>query len=174
MGDMVVYHNFWVSDQIKEGIIGNDFLSKHHAVLDLGKGEMNIRGNQLSLVSRPFTGNCYSLYEQYDDDGIKLETRSDKRRSSGGLQWRQERLETERVEKERTGETGDRTSGEGETGQAGDRTSGEGETGETGDRRVEKERLERLETEGVEKERLERLETERVEKERAWTRLEQV
>ena len=71
LGDMVVYHNFWVSDQIREGIIGNDFLSKHHAVLDLGKGEMNIRGSRLSLVSRPFTGKCNSLYEQYDDDEIQ-------------------------------------------------------------------------------------------------------
>ena len=46
------------------------------------------------------------------------------------MEKRLERLETERVER-RDGETGDRTSGEGEDGETGDRTSGEGEAGET-------------------------------------------
>ena len=153
LGGVTIWHTFWVSDHIKEAILGADFLSKHCAELYLGRNEICIQGMRFPLVSRPLTGVCCNVMVQphnclntktetslvtkeFVGPAVTKDSEQKLDRAYAGLERLElehvekeilDKLETESVEKERLKRE---HSGEGDTGQAGDRERGEGETEE--------------------------------------------
>ena len=179
LGGVTIWHTFWVSDHIKEAILGADFLSKHCAELYLGRNEICIQGMRFPLVSRPLTGVCCNVMVQphnclntktetslvtkeFVGPAVTKDSEQKLDRAYAGLERLEiehvekeilDKLETESVEKERL----KREPVEKEILDKLETESVEKERLER--EQVEKERLDKLDTESMEKERLERLET---------------